>query len=136
MVGIKAAVAHPAAKDEIAAGDPVSAIGCGIAQCEHLLDALRQFGRDDLIGVEKKNPVTGAVIERDVFLLAVAGEWLVDVNLCAKGFRDGDGAVARAGIDDDEFVGPADTFQGAGKVSFLIESDHGHGERGARRWSG
>lgn len=39
VVGVEATVAHPAAKDEIAAGDPIGAVGGGVAEGEDLPDA-------------------------------------------------------------------------------------------------
>lgn len=82
------------------------------------------------------------MVEGDVFLLAVTGEGLVDVDFGSIGLGDGDGAIAGAGVDDDDFVCPADAFEGAGQVGFLVEGDHGYGQGGCgaggvrRRWFG
>ena len=107
-------MANPATEVEVEAGDPISvelgraAVGAG----EQGANLGLQFGGEDFVGVEQKNPVGGAMVEGDVLLLAVATEGMV-TGFCAEGLADLDGAVARAGVDEDEFIGPADTLESA-----------------------
>ena len=50
------------------------------------------------------------------------------VDLGVIGFGDLDGAIGRAGIDDDDFIGEADAGESSGEVEFLVKGDDGYGE--------
>src|SRR5262249_6263382 len=78
--------------------------------------------------VERKNPVVRSAFGGEILLVGVVGP------LASKKFGavlEGDffGAVAAAGIDDDDFIGNADQgSESAGQVFFLVEGDEAGGD--------
>ena len=124
-IGIEAAVAHPAAQDEIKSRDRVG-IERRVAG-EQLANLLLRLLGEDFVGIDEEDPVAGAQVERDILLLAVAVEAVIE-GLGAKGSGDFDGVVFRSLIDDDNLVGPANALQSARQVRLLVHGNDGYGQ--------
>ena len=124
-VGVEAAVLDPAAEEEIAALEE-EGVG-GWLRGEGLADLLLEFGGELFVGVEREDPVAGALGEGEVLLLGEAGPGAVeDSGVEAAG--DVEGAVGGAGVDDDDLVGPGDAGEGAREVLFFVEGDDRDGQ--------
>jgi len=91
---------------------------------QHFANLLGQFGRNDFVGIEQQNPITGAVVDGDVLLLAVTRERLVDENLRSERFGNRSRAIRGAAIDDRNLIGPSHTREGARQVRLFIFGDH------------
>ena len=128
VVGILAAMAHPAAEDEVEPGDPVGVELWGAG--EEGLDAGGERRGEDFVGVEGKDPGVGAFVDGGVHLGAVALPGL-GVDDAAEFAGDVEGAVSGAGVDEDEFVGPGDALKGAPEVGGFVAGEDGDGELGA-----
>src|SRR6266446_2419530 len=79
------------------------------------------------IGVQTQNPISGCFVDRGVLLRRVALPFF-DEDFRAEGFRDLDGAVGRARVDDDNFTfAVGDQWLDAGErapdVSLFVVSD-------------
>jgi hypothetical protein len=94
-VGIRivAAVAHPAAKEEVASAEKVG-VGGGMAGDECVNLGLK-FGGEGLVGVEGENPRTRAALDGEVFLSGEALPWFEE-ELGLEGGSDFKGAVGGA----------------------------------------
>jgi hypothetical protein len=99
---------------------------------EHGADFGRHFGRDDLVGVERKNVVVGAALLAPMALRAEARPG-VDKDFGPEALRDFHRVIGRPGVDHDDFraerQGRADRFGDA--VSFVARADE-HAERDGR----
>ena len=127
-VGIEAAVAEPAIEEEVAAAEKVG-VGRRVSGEESAYLYL-ELGGEFFVGVEREDPLRGALLDGGVLLGGEAlpgfGEYL-DVLI---GGGDFEGAVGGAGVDEDYFVGEADAGEGAREVLLLIECDDGDGQSG------
>src|SRR6266446_1032275 len=81
------------------------------------------------IGVQTQNPISGCFVDRGVLLRRVALPFF-DEDFRAEGFRDLDGAVGRARVDDDNFTfAVGDQWLHAGERApdvslFVVSDDH------------
>ena len=101
-IRIVAAETHPAFEKQVAAANHVG-VRFGFAS-QKSADLLLELEGELFVGIEGKNPGTGAFLDGRVFL---AGKSLprLNVNLGVESASDLDGPIGRSGVDDDHFVG-------------------------------
>ena len=90
-------------------------------------------GRDFLVGIKHEDPVVAALGDHELALGVVAGPVVVDhAGLRGMVFRDGDGAVRAAGIDDHHVVGPGDGIESRRDLGRLVPTHDagGNGDHG------
>lgn len=86
-----------------------------------MADAVDEFGGEALVGVETQYPKVFYILQRDIFLDAVAKVGLC-VDFCAGGGSDFDGVVGAERVDDDDFVADLQKRRHAlGYVVFFVE---------------
>jgi len=128
VVGIKTAMAHPAAKDQIEAGNPVRIVlRFAVLTAEQILNLFLQPGSEWLIGILEENPLACAEVESDVLLLTVAAKGVIR-GFGTEGLRNFQSAISGTGIYNNNFIGPANGFEGANEIRFLVHGDHGNGQ--------
>ena len=132
-IGIVAAVAHPAAEEEIAAAQMKGIEGrVGGKQGPKLGLQVR---RELFVGVEGENPGAAALGNGEVLLTGEAAPGLrEDAGLEVAG--DLKCAIGRAGVDDDDVVREANAGKGAREIGFFVEGDDGDREKGWRSGRG
>ena len=122
-IGIEAAVTDPAAEEEILARNP-EARNAGIRQSA--TDFIGKCRLDFFVGVERQHPVAAGFLQREVLLRSEAAPRL-DVEVGVEGFRNLASAVGRAGVNDDDLVGPGDALQRTREVRLLVQGDDDDG---------
>src|SRR6267378_5488286 len=100
-----------------------------------LLDLVREFGRQNLIGIEKQNPVVseGQSIHCPLALLRPASRIMELDDLGAMRLSNGHGIIRTLRIDDIDFPDGLQRFQATPKVMRLIADGNNHGQREHRR---
>src|SRR5262249_29595638 len=121
-VRIEAAVTHPAAPEDVAPRDGV-AVGRTV-RGEDASDVGGQLRRDDLVGVERQDPVPRREVDRGVLLERVTGP-RPDDDVIGELARDGRRLVLGLRVDDDDLVGPGDRLQAGAQALFFVARDDG-----------
>jgi hypothetical protein len=124
-VRVEAAVANPAAEEEIAAAEEVG-VGGWVAG-EYGANLGLEFRGESFIGVEGEDPGAGALLDGEVFLTGEALPGLEE-EFGFEGGGDFKGAVGGAGVDDDDLVGELNAGEGAGQIGLFVERDDGYGQ--------
>ena len=125
-VGVEAAVLDPAAEEEITAFE-VEGVEGRWPHGESLANLLLEFGGELFVGVEREDPVAGALREGEVFLCSEAGPGAVEDG-GVEAACDLEGTIGGAGVDDEDLVGPGDAGEGAREVRFFVEGDDRDGQ--------
>ncbi len=95
---------------------------------------LLELGGELFVGVEREDPVAGALGEGEVLLCGEAGPGALE-DRGVEAACDFKGAVGGAGVYDDDLVGPGYAGEGAREVLFFVEGDDRDGqERHRGRW--
>ena len=125
-IGIPTAVAHKASEKIVTAGDAVD--GAALGGVQYLKNSLPEFWRDALIGIDHQHPVAGGVILRALALNAIASPVGMGIDLGAEAAGQLNGVVGAAGVEDDNFIRPANGAQTIRQQVGGVFSDHHHGK--------
>src|ERR1700693_2838415 len=103
-MGVKAAVADPAAEEQILARESIAAHGAGAG--DRGANFFRQCGTDLFVGVEEQHPLFCAKIDGVLFLSDVTAPRFDDDSRSLR-TRDLARAIFRAGVDQYDLISPA-----------------------------
>ena len=123
-IRVKAAVAHPAAEEQILARESIAAHGAWAG--DRGANFFSQSGTDLFVGVEQQHPLFRAKIDGVLLLSDVTAPRFDDDSRSLR-TRDLARAIFRAGVDEHDFIRPADAGQSAADVRFFIHRHDGHG---------
>jgi len=125
VVWILAAVTHPATEDLVASGHPIG-LPAWISSQE-ALDLCLQLRRERFIGIERKNPRSGAFVDRRIHLRSVPlpgfGEDVGSELAC-----DVHSFIRRSRVDQDKFIGPGHALKGPPNIGSLVVRQDGNGD--------
>src|SRR5690606_228792 len=121
MVGPPTTMSYPASAEIRQAGDFV---GVRPRMREFLLNGLRQFRRDTLVGINGQYPLAAGQIKRAVLLSAKSGP-VCQRDLGTVAFSNFPCLISAARVDHNDLVGKAHGLQASCNVcSFVLGNDN------------